>query len=806
LQRKPRVSQPGDHLERDADRAADTLVSEPLPALSHDVMVPGSPRARVADTSEVLSELDGGQPLDETNRRLMESHFSESFGDVRIHTGPRAADAAEALDARAFTVDDNIVFADSEFAPETAEGRRLLAHELAHVVQQRQETAPAIQFQKHKPEGKKKSGSGPEITVDSDHGHRGKYLVYFSKYVPTREAALGLLFQDGKLPEGYELEEKGITLSGWAWRFSATQGVISPSAYQQMTAPFRKHFKAGALALTEDESKAYREREEAFMSSRPVYLGGQSVREAFQDCKGNKVGDNCWGRRAGFFYYVGWAPGHTGRVLEVRSESKDAVINKDLEWWLNEGNSLHVAYRKETEHWDWVLRQMIFGYASALSAAPGALRRPVVPTSTLAKAGQAGSTAIRAYEAFKTASGEPITETDIMLLGLAGLLHAGPDLLAKLRTQTPQLTKQPPIKQPPTQPPARPPGAPAGSGANVPEDPVVVQKPVAPPKSVPVPAKTDDFVDELAVRRAANARKAEEARIAAEAQARQLEAQEEMGNRIRLASGDKGRGTVVSTGQVSPASGTKGTPSGGSRIVESEPPTETTQKPQVTPKLPTTIRTNIGGEEEVVTSIDEHGTALVKYGVRSSTLAPGVTTGRNDRLTTDLGISKQQATQILRHIASLQPTPKTLISFAIEKGDPQAWVQSNMRATLKDSTIPWESDAFEKPPIDTIRINARIGRGNARLSPYGLVFEESYPSQFTPKRSGTTIVTEFQFVDEAGTRIHGAKVKPIAVVRVNENGDIAEIVECAPGLTPASVRERFEKIKWKVSLETPKAQ
>jgi len=129
-----------------------------------------------------------------------------------------------------------------------------------------------------------------------------------------------------------------------------------------------------------------------------------------------------------------------------------------------------------------------------------------------------------------------------------------------------------------------------------------------------------------------------------------------------------------------------------------------------------------------------------------------------------------------------------------------------MRATLKDSTIPWESDAFEKPPIDTIRINARIGRGNARLSPYGLVFEESYPSQFTPKRSGTTIVTEFQFVDEAGTRIHGAKVKPIAVVRVNENGDIAEIVECAPGLTPASVRERFEKIKWKVSLETPKAQ
>ena len=67
----------------------------------------------------------------------MESRFGESFADVRIHTGYRAGETADALYSRAFTVGEDIVFAEGEFAPETTEGRRLLAHELAHVLQQR---------------------------------------------------------------------------------------------------------------------------------------------------------------------------------------------------------------------------------------------------------------------------------------------------------------------------------------------------------------------------------------------------------------------------------------------------------------------------------------------------------------------------------------------------------------------------------------------------------------------------------------------------------------------------------------------
>ena len=67
----------------------------------------------------------------------MESRFSEDFAAVRIHVGGRAADTAAAFHAKAYTIGQNIVFGARRYTPETFDGRRLLAHELAHVVQQR---------------------------------------------------------------------------------------------------------------------------------------------------------------------------------------------------------------------------------------------------------------------------------------------------------------------------------------------------------------------------------------------------------------------------------------------------------------------------------------------------------------------------------------------------------------------------------------------------------------------------------------------------------------------------------------------
>jgi hypothetical protein len=77
-----------------------------------------------------------GQPLDLATRRYMEPRFGHDFGNVRVHTGDQASRSAESVDALAFTVGDHLVFGRGQYRPNTAEGRRLLAHELAHTAQQ----------------------------------------------------------------------------------------------------------------------------------------------------------------------------------------------------------------------------------------------------------------------------------------------------------------------------------------------------------------------------------------------------------------------------------------------------------------------------------------------------------------------------------------------------------------------------------------------------------------------------------------------------------------------------------------------
>jgi hypothetical protein len=80
---------------------------------------------------------NGGETLPRHLRSEMEARFGEDFAAVRIHVGGRAADTAAAFHAKAYTIGQNIVFGARRYTPETFDGRRLLAHELAHVVQQR---------------------------------------------------------------------------------------------------------------------------------------------------------------------------------------------------------------------------------------------------------------------------------------------------------------------------------------------------------------------------------------------------------------------------------------------------------------------------------------------------------------------------------------------------------------------------------------------------------------------------------------------------------------------------------------------
>ncbi len=94
--------------------------------------------ALVNDVPSIVHEVlsSSGQPLDAQTCAFMESGFDHDFSQVRVHTDEQAAKSAEEVHARAYTVGEDIVFGAGHYAPATAAGRKLLAHELTHTIQQ----------------------------------------------------------------------------------------------------------------------------------------------------------------------------------------------------------------------------------------------------------------------------------------------------------------------------------------------------------------------------------------------------------------------------------------------------------------------------------------------------------------------------------------------------------------------------------------------------------------------------------------------------------------------------------------------
>jgi uncharacterized protein DUF4157 len=83
-----------------------------------------------------------GRPLDTDTRTRMEAGFNRDLVHVRVHTDGEAAQSAAAIHAHAYTVGQDVVFADGQYAPDTTIGRQLLAHELAHTIRQRDGAGP----------------------------------------------------------------------------------------------------------------------------------------------------------------------------------------------------------------------------------------------------------------------------------------------------------------------------------------------------------------------------------------------------------------------------------------------------------------------------------------------------------------------------------------------------------------------------------------------------------------------------------------------------------------------------------------
>jgi len=131
------VSQPSDPLEREADRVALEVAggSGPIVFRKDDAGLTTGPSPRDADTVRDAVG-SGGEPLGASTRQFMESRLGHDFSAVRVHADDRAGRSASELRADAYTVGTDVAFAPGKYVPGTADGDRLIAHELTHVVQQ----------------------------------------------------------------------------------------------------------------------------------------------------------------------------------------------------------------------------------------------------------------------------------------------------------------------------------------------------------------------------------------------------------------------------------------------------------------------------------------------------------------------------------------------------------------------------------------------------------------------------------------------------------------------------------------------
>lgn len=149
LQRKLVINEPGDEYEREADRVAEQVMrSSEVPLdgdAAHTSPAPlvqrrlnGSDTAGVYTAPQIVHDVlnSPGQPLDAATRAFFEPRFGHDFSLVRVHSGERAEQSARDVSANAYTVGNNIVFGTGRFDPRKYEGKRLLAHELTHVLQQ----------------------------------------------------------------------------------------------------------------------------------------------------------------------------------------------------------------------------------------------------------------------------------------------------------------------------------------------------------------------------------------------------------------------------------------------------------------------------------------------------------------------------------------------------------------------------------------------------------------------------------------------------------------------------------------------
>ena len=164
IQPKLKIGAPNDKYEQEADRVADQVMRMPAPVQSSSMNnAPISninkiqrkcvgcakedellqkkssgitPEMTPAIHSNIQAMQSGGQALSKSDKNFFEPRFNTDFSQVRLHTNQQANNTAHSINAKAFTLGHHIAFDTGQYRPQTVEGKKLLAHELTHVIQQ----------------------------------------------------------------------------------------------------------------------------------------------------------------------------------------------------------------------------------------------------------------------------------------------------------------------------------------------------------------------------------------------------------------------------------------------------------------------------------------------------------------------------------------------------------------------------------------------------------------------------------------------------------------------------------------------
>lgn len=131
-----RAPEPERTAEPDAPRTTESAVLRLQRAAGNDSVSALLSEDEPSPVHEVVGS-GGGSPLETGTRAVLEERMGADFSDVRVHTGAKADQSARSIGAQAYTVGTDVVFSEGAYQPETPSGRHVLAHELAHVVQQK---------------------------------------------------------------------------------------------------------------------------------------------------------------------------------------------------------------------------------------------------------------------------------------------------------------------------------------------------------------------------------------------------------------------------------------------------------------------------------------------------------------------------------------------------------------------------------------------------------------------------------------------------------------------------------------------